>query len=87
MKNLYFAFAIAFMCSSAVVAQTQQPAMPQKAIERIQAQMTERYSKMDAKQLERRKASVEKRLTEEQNERIKQRLQVELDTINSLIQK
>ena len=52
----------------------------------MKQQMTDRYSKMKPEQLTRRKEMIEKRLTDEQNERTKQRMQIELDTINSLIQ-
>ena len=86
MKKLCFALACAFLCSTAVMAQTA-PNMPEKAVERMQQKMTEKYSKMNPEQLTRRKEMIEKRLAGEQNERAKQRLQVELDTVNSLIQK
>ena len=91
MKKLCLALACAFMFSSVAMAQEapqkQRPNMPPPAMERMQKQMTERYSKMSPEQLTRRKAMIEKRMAGEQNERAKQRLQIELDTLNSLIQK
>ncbi len=91
MKKLCIALACAFMFSSVAMAQEapqkQRPNMPAPAMERMQKQMTERYSKMSPEQLTRRKAMIEKRMAGEQNERAKQRLQIELDTLNSLIQK
>lgn len=67
--------------------QKQRPNIPATAVERMQKQMTERYSKMNPGQLNRRKEMIEKRLNAEQNEHRKQRMQIELDTINALIQK
>ena len=87
MKKLCIALAGAFLCSSVVMAQpAPQKEMPPQIVERIQKQMTDRYSKMKPEQLTRRKEMLEKRLAGEQNERAKQRMQIELDTINSLIQ-
>lgn len=91
MKKLCLALACAVMFSSVAMAQQempqkQRPAMPAPVMERMQKQMTERYSKMNPEQLTRRKGMIEKRLANEKNERAKQRLQIELDTINSLIQ-
>ena len=69
MKKLCLALACAFICSSVVMAQTAlrktAPAMPEKTAERIEKQMTERYSKMNSEQLIRRKEMVEKRLKTE----------------------
>lgn len=91
MKKLCIALTCAFMFSSVAMAQEaaqkQRPNMPAPAMERMQKQMTERYSKMKPEQLNRRKEMLEKRLNAEQNEHRKQRMQIELDTINALIQK
>ena len=91
MKKLCLIVACAVMFSSAAMAQiTPQktlPPMPEQVVERMKQQMTDRYSKMKPEQLTRRKEMVEKRLASEKNERAKQRMQIELDAINSLIQK
>ena len=91
MKKLCFALACAFMISSSAMAQAeaQKPnfSMPQKVIEQIQKRATERYSKMKPEQLKRYKGMMEQRLENEQDERKKQHIQIELDTLNSLEQK
>ena len=92
MKKLCIIVTCALMFSSVAMAQQempqkQRPAMSAPVMERMQKQMTERYSKMNPEQLTRHKEMVEKRLVSEQNERIKERMQIELDAINSLIQK
>jgi uncharacterized protein (DUF2384 family) len=91
MKKLCIALVGTLMLSSVAMAQTTAkktlPPMPEQVVERMKQQMTDRYSKMKPEQLTRRKEMVEKRLADEQNERTKQRLQIELDTLNSLIHK
>ncbi len=91
MKKLCFTLACVLMISSSAMAQTgaQKPnfSMPEKVIEQIQKRTTERYSKMKPEQLKRYKEMMEQRLKNEQNERKKQHIQIELDTLNSLEQK
>lgn len=91
MKKLYTLLLLCFVASTATFAAdtvapkaAQKPAM-EKMLAARKEKMAERYSKMDATQLTRRKEMLEKRLADEKNERKKEYLQIELDTINSIV--